>query len=93
MNADSYDITISNSITNSSIIINFKEKKLNAEQIYNLFDYNKNSIYKITTNLDDIAESNEKDYFKEIISIISDIKDEINELNKDEDNNDIDSKN
>ena len=91
MNAD-YDITISNSITNSSTIISFKEKKLNAEQIYNLFDYNKNSIYKITTNFDDIAESNEKDYFKEIISIISDIKDEINELNKSEDNNDIDSK-
>ena len=39
MDADSYDIVVTNGTTNSSIKINFKDKKLNAEEIYNLFAF------------------------------------------------------
>lgn len=51
--------------------------------IYELFDYKKDNNYQITSNIDQIEDGNEKDYFLEVINLIDSILKEINELNND----------
>lgn len=78
---DKYDITISNKNNDKEITINYKEKKINAIDIYELLSYNENIFYSIESNIDEIVEGNEKDYFNEIIFLMYGIINEINEIN------------
>ena len=79
--ASNFDITITNSINDKKLSIDFETKEINAAQIYDFLSYDKDKSYTISSNFDDIEEGNEKDYFSEIISIISSIADELNQLN------------
>lgn len=80
---DKFDIVLSNETTKKQKEIKFSSKNINAYDIYELFDYKKGNSYEITSNVEIIAEGNEKDYFIEVINLINSIKEEINELSND----------
>lgn len=81
---DKFDIVLLNESTKKRKEIKFSSKNINAYDIYELFDYKTDNNYEIISNIDKIPEGNEKDYFKEIINLIDGIKEEINELNENE---------
>ena len=78
---DKYDIVMTNSLTNMTKTIEFSTKNINAYDIYELFGYKNDYNYTVESNINDIDDGNEKDYFKEVISLINDIKKEINDIN------------
>lgn len=78
---EKYDIVMTNSLTNTTKTIEFSTKNINAYDIYELFDYKNDYNYTVESNINDIDDGNEKDYFKEVISLINDIKKEINDIN------------
>ena len=78
---EKYDIVMTNSLTNTTKTIEFLTKNINAYDIYELFDYKNDYNYAVESNINDIDDGNEKDYFKEVISLINDIKKEINDIN------------
>ena len=90
---DKFDITLLNENTKKKKEIKFTNKNVNAYDIYELFDYKKDNNYEIISNIDEISDGNEKDYYNEIINLIESIKKEINELNKTEQEEKDDSQN
>lgn len=86
---ESNDITIKNKYTDKSVVIDYSKKEINARDIYELLSYLDDVHYEVNSNYDSIPEGNEKDYFYEIITIIDNIKNELNALNdnKDDDEN------
>ena len=88
---DNHDITITNESTSKKTIIDFEKKSLNAAKIYDVLDYNTDSSYRIESNIDEIEDSNEKDYFYEIVEILIDIANELNNLNSPDNEADSDN--
>lgn len=80
---DKFDIALLNENSKNKKEIKFSDKNINAYDIYELFDYKKDNNYQITSNIDQIEDGNEKDYFLEVINLIDSILKEINELNND----------
>lgn len=80
---DKFDIVLLNENSKNKKEIKFSDKNINAYDIYELFDYKKDNNYQITSNIDQIEDGNEKDYFLEVINLIDSIIKEINELNND----------
>lgn len=80
---DKFDIALLNENSKNKKEIKFLDKNINAYDIYELFDYKKDNNYQITSNIDQIEDGNEKDYFLEVINLIDSILKEINELNND----------
>lgn len=80
---DKFDIALLNENSKNKKEIKFSDKNINAYDIYELFDYKKDNNYQITSNIDQIEDGNEKDYFLEVINLIDSIIKEINELNND----------
>lgn len=80
---DKFDIALLNENSKNEKEIKFSDKNINAYDIYELFDYKKDNNYQITSNIDQIEDGNEKDYFLEVINLIDSIIKEINELNND----------
>ena len=78
---DNFDIEMTNSLTSVKKEISFLTKNINAFDVYELFGYKNDYIYDIESNVDDITDGNEKDYFKEVISLVENIKNEINKIN------------
>ena len=78
---DKFDIALLNENSKNKKEIKFSDKNINAYDIYELFDYKKDNNYQITSNIDQIEDGNEKDYFLEVINLIDSIIKEINELN------------
>lgn len=79
---DNFDIILSNEESKQKKEIKFSDKNVNAYDIYELFDYKIDNNYEILSNVDDIADGNERNYFIEVINLIDGIKKEINELNE-----------
>lgn len=62
--------------------INFEDKIINAQKIYNLLDYKPEYIYKLISNIEDIEDDRMKEYFEDVIDLIQKITNDINELNE-----------
>lgn len=68
--------------TENKYNINFDNKIINAQSIYNLLDYNPNYIYKLSSNIDEVKDARMKEYFEDVYDLIQKIISDINELNK-----------
>lgn len=74
------NITVTNLTSNKSFVISYSDKTVTAPNIYNILDYQLNSTYDIESNVDDITDENDKTYFLDIISLIDNIKNDINDM-------------
>ena len=68
--------------TENEYTINFENKIINAQKVYNLLDYKPEHIYKINSNVEDIEDERMKEYFEDVIDLIQKISNDINELNE-----------
>lgn len=93
MNSDNKNVIITND--DKSVTITNEKKEINAEDIYSLLKYEEGNTYSVESNLDDINDKNDKEYLNDIVSLIDEIKDEINSLveSKDEDISEIETNN
>ena len=74
------NITISNDTLTKTVTIQYSNKMLNAKDVYDIFDFKKNNSYEITSDVDNVEDKNVKDYYTDIINLFEDIKDKLNEL-------------
>ena len=86
MNEDK-SITITNISTERVFKINYDDKIITAQDIYEMLSYEPNNIYKIKSNIDDINEENDKNYFSDVVNLINSIIIEINKMTEFESNN------
>lgn len=84
---ENYDIKISNNTSGKEFIVKYSDKKINASDVYDLLTYQDDFVYESKSNIEDIEEGNQKDYFNEILTIMNDIIKNINELNNSDKNN------
>ncbi len=68
--------------TENKYTINFEDKIINAQSIYNLLNYKPEYIYKVSSNIEDIEDNRMKEYFEDVIDLIQKIVRDINELNE-----------
>ena len=68
--------------TENKYTINFEDKIINAQKIYNLLDYKPEYIYKLSSNVEDIEDDRMEEYFEDVIDLIQKITNDINELNE-----------
>lgn len=66
--------------------INFDDKTINAQKVYDLLNYKSQNRYTIKSNIDSVQNMRIKEYFEDVINLMKNIKDDINELS----NNQID---
>ena len=71
---------------NKKIEISYSSKTLNAQDVYDIFNYEKENIYEINSNIENVNDEKIKEYYSEIINLFEDIKKELNELQIAEDN-------
>ena len=81
---DNHNINITNETSSKNVIIDFEKKSLNAAEIYEVLDYSTDCLYNVKSNIDDLDDGNEKDYFSEIVGILVDISKELNNLNSED---------
>lgn len=74
------NITISNDKSTKTVTIQYSNKMLNAKDVYDILDFKKNNSYEITSDVDNVEDKNVKDYYTDIINLFEDIKDKLNEL-------------
>lgn len=68
--------------TENKYTINFEDKIINAQKVYNLLDYKPEYIYKLSSNVADIEDDRMKEYFEDVIDLIQKITNDINGLNE-----------
>lgn len=68
--------------TENKYTINFEDKIINAQRVYNLLDYKPEYIYKLSSNIEDVEDIRMKEYFEDVIDLIQKITNDINELNE-----------
>lgn len=81
------NITIENSKTKKSFTIEYTSKILNAQNVYDLFNFEKGNNYDIKSDIDQITSEKIREYYADIINLFDDIKKELNELVVDEKDN------
>ena len=82
------NITIKNSKSNKEFTIDYQSKILNAQDVYDLFNLEKNSNNEIKSHVDNIPDIKIKEYYNDIINLFEDIKKELNELDFSDDKKD-----
>lgn len=81
------DITIENSKTKKKIKIEYTSKILNAQDVYDVFGFEKGNNYDIKNNLDKVNDEKLIEYYTEVINLFNDIKNELNDLTINYENN------
>lgn len=81
------DITIENSKTKKKIKIEYTSKILNAQDVYDVFGFEKGNNYDIKNNLDKVNDEKLIEYYTEVINLFNDIKNELNDLTINDENN------
>lgn len=71
-----------------NLTIDKDNKILNAQEAYNVFNFEKNSNYEIKSDVDNITDIKIKEYYNDIINLFEDIKKELNELDFSDDKKD-----
>lgn len=62
--------------------INFEDKTINAQKVYDLLDYDLEKRYIITSNLESVEETRMKEYFEDVVNLFKKIVDDVNSLNE-----------
>lgn len=81
------NITISNDKINKNIVIQYTSKILNAQDVYDIFNFQKGNTYEIESNIKDIKDERIIEYYKDILSLFDDIRKELNDLTSCDENN------
>ena len=81
------NITISNDKINKNIIIQYTSKILNAQDVYDIFNFQKGNTYEIESNIKDIKDERIIEYYKDILGLFDDIRKELNDLTSSDENN------
>ena len=84
INMDINDNNITISTDSKEIIIKNDTKEINAKEIYDLINYSKGNVYDIHSNIDEINDEHEKEYLNDIVTLFSDIINDINDLDNQE---------
>lgn len=79
--------------TENKYTINFEDKIINAQKVYNLLDYKSEYIYKLSSNVEDIEDIRMKEYFEDVIDLLQKITNDINELNEKDNEEDVEEDN
>lgn len=74
------NITIKNSKSNKEFTIDYQSKILNAQDVYEVFDFEKDNSYEIKSDIDNLKDEKIKEYYKDIFNLFESIKTELNEL-------------
>lgn len=74
------NIIIKNSKSNKQFTIDYQSKILNAQDVYDVFNFEKESNYEIKSDIDIISDIKIKEYYNDIINLFESIKKELNEL-------------
>lgn len=62
--------------------INFEDKIINAQKVYNLLGYKPEYIYNFSSNIEVVEDVRMKEYFEDVIDLFQKIVNDINELNE-----------
>ncbi len=79
------NITVENSKTKKNFIIEYTSKILNAQDVYEVFNFEKGNNYNIKSDIEKVTDERIKEYYADIINLFDDIKKELNELVVNED--------
>jgi hypothetical protein len=80
------NIFIENKEINKKVEIKYSSKTLNAQDIYDIFNYEKGNSYDINSDIDEVNDKKIKEYYSDIISLFEAIKKELNDLQITDDN-------
>ena len=62
--------------------INFEDKIINAQKVYNFLGYKPEYIYNFSSNIEVVEDVRMKEYFEDVIDLFQKIVNDINELNE-----------
>lgn len=79
------NITVENSKTKKNFIIEYTSKILSAQDVYDVFNFEKGNNYNIKSDIEKVTDERIKEYYADIINLFDDIKKELNELVVNED--------
>lgn len=79
------NITVENSKTKKNFIIEYTSKILSAQDVYEVFNFEKGNNYNIKSDIEKVTDERIKEYYADIINLFDDIKKELNELVVNED--------
>lgn len=79
------NITVENSKTKKNFIIEYTSKILSAQDVYDVFNFEKGNNYNIKSDMEKVTDERIKEYYADIINLFDDIKKELNELVVNED--------
>lgn len=79
------NITVENIKTKKNFIIEYTSKILSAQDVYDVFCFEKGNNYDIKSDIDKVTDERIKEYYIDIINLFDDIKKELNELIVNED--------
>lgn len=74
------NITIENQKTGNKFLIQYDSKILNAQNVYDLFEFKKGNSYAMISNIDSIEIEKIREYFNDIITLFDDIISNLNDL-------------
>lgn len=80
-----YNVKLLNDSINKELKIDYTNKMINASDVYDLLSYAPDNNYMLESNIDSIPDGNEKDYFNELIQLITSITTELNNINSSDD--------
>ena len=80
------NIIVENKKISKKIEINYSSKTLNAQDVYDIFNYEKENSYEINSDIEKVNNEKIKEYYSDIINLFEDIKKELNELKITEEN-------
>jgi len=73
-------IRIQNTLTNKSFIIQTDKKLLRAVDIFNILNYSPGDQYVVSNKISDTGDKKNEEYYNDIIGVITEIINEINEI-------------
>lgn len=82
------NITIENGKTKKSFIIEYTSKILNAQDVYDVFNFEKGNNYDIKSDIDMVNDDKLKEYYADIINLFESIKGKLNELDEGDESKD-----
>lgn len=74
------NIIVTNLDKGTNFTISYVDKVINALSVYQILNYQLNSIYALNSNISEITDENDRIYFKDIITLLESIISEINEM-------------
>lgn len=81
------NVIIYNSIADKKMVIDYKDKVIKAQDVYDVLDYRKDNEYEIKSETSNLRET-DKDYYDDIFKLFNDICEEINKLSFKDDKSD-----